>query len=142
MLAGLGRCEGSGERMCPISLSLACRCLSSSSQSSLLVCMIIQTSLFYKDTNHIELGTHSSPVRCYCSVTKSCLTLCDSMDCGAPNVPALHCYLEFIQMHCTESVMLSNHLILCHPPLLLPSIIPSSRVFSNKLALCIRWSRD
>ena len=37
-----------------------------------------------------------------------------------------------------ESVMLSNHLILCHP-LLLPSIIPSIRVFSNEWALCIRW---
>ena len=39
----------------------------------------------------------------------------------------------------TESVMLSNHLILCCPFLLLPSIFPSIRVFSNELALCIRW---
>ena len=39
----------------------------------------------------------------------------------------------------TESVMPSNHLILCHPLLLLPSIFPSIRVFSNELALCIRW---
>ena len=38
-----------------------------------------------------------------------------------------------------ESVMLSNHLILCHPLLLLPSIIQSIKVFSNELALCIRW---
>ena len=38
-----------------------------------------------------------------------------------------------------ESVMSSNHLILCHPLLLLPSIVPSIRVFSNELALCIRW---
>ena len=36
-------------------------------------------------------------------------------------------------------VMLSNHLILCYPLLLLPSIFPSIRVFSNELALCIRW---
>ena len=40
----------------------------------------------------------------------------------------------------TESVMLSNHLILCHSLLLLPSFFPSIRVFSNELALCIRWS--
>ena len=40
-----------------------------------------------------------------------------------------------------ESVMLSNHLILCHPLLLLPSIFPSIRVFSNELALCIRWPK-
>ena len=39
-----------------------------------------------------------------------------------------------------ESVMPSNHLILCWPCLLLPSIFPSIRVFSNELALCIRWS--
>jgi len=41
----------------------------------------------------------------------------------------------------TESVVLSNHLILCHPLLLLPSIFPSIRVFSSELALCIRWPK-
>ena len=40
----------------------------------------------------------------------------------------------------TESMMLSNHLILCHP-LLLPSIFPSMRVFLNELAFCIRWPK-
>ena len=40
-----------------------------------------------------------------------------------------------------ESVMLSNHLILCHPLLLLPSIFPSIRVFSNESALRIRWPK-
>ena len=40
-----------------------------------------------------------------------------------------------------ESVMLYNHLILCHPLLLLPSIFPSIRVFSNKSALCTRWPK-
>ena len=40
-----------------------------------------------------------------------------------------------------ELVMASNHLILCHPLLLLPSIFPSIRVFSNKSALCIRWPK-
>ena len=38
-----------------------------------------------------------------------------------------------------ESVMPSNHLILCHPLLLLPSVFPSIRVFSSELVLCIRW---
>ena len=41
-----------------------------------------------------------------------------------------------------ELVMPSNHLILCHPLVLLPSIFPSIRVFSNELALCIRWPKD
>ena len=40
-----------------------------------------------------------------------------------------------------ESVMASNHLVLCCPLLLLPSIFPSIRVFSNELALCIRWPK-
>ena len=40
-----------------------------------------------------------------------------------------------------ESVMPSNHLILCHPLLLLPSIFPSIRIFSNESALCIRWPK-
>ena len=40
-----------------------------------------------------------------------------------------------------ESVMPSNHLILCHPLLLPPSIFPSIRVFSNESVLCIRWSK-
>ena len=40
-----------------------------------------------------------------------------------------------------ELVMPSNHLILCRPLLLLPSILPSIRVYSNKSALCIRWPK-
>ena len=40
-----------------------------------------------------------------------------------------------------ESVMPSNHLILCRPLLLLPSIFPSIRAFSNESALCIRWPK-
>ena len=40
-----------------------------------------------------------------------------------------------------ESVMPSNHLILCHPLLLLPSIFPCIKVFSNESALCIRWPK-
>ena len=41
-----------------------------------------------------------------------------------------------------ESVMPSNHLILCHPLFLLPSIFPSIRVFSNESAVHIRWPKD
>ena len=40
-----------------------------------------------------------------------------------------------------ESVMPSNHLILCHPLLLLPSIFPNIRIFSSESALCIRWPK-
>ena len=48
---------------------------------------------------------------------------------------------SLLKLMSIKSVMPSNHLILCHPLLLLPSIFPSIRVFSNKLALCIRWPK-
>ena len=48
---------------------------------------------------------------------------------------------KLLRLMSIELVMSSNHLILCHPLLLLPSIFPSLRVFSNKLALCIRWPK-
>jgi len=48
---------------------------------------------------------------------------------------------NLLKLISNESVMPSSHLILCHPLLLLPSIFPSIRVFSNQLALCIRWSK-
>ena len=48
---------------------------------------------------------------------------------------------SLLKLVSTESVMPSNHLILCHPLLLLPSIFPTIRVFSNESALCIRWPK-
>ena len=48
---------------------------------------------------------------------------------------------SLLRLTSIESVMPSNHLILCHPLLLLPSIFPSIRVFSNELALRIRWPK-
>ena len=48
---------------------------------------------------------------------------------------------SFLKLMCVESVMPSNHLILCHPLLLLHSVFPSIRIFSKESALCIRWSK-
>ena len=48
---------------------------------------------------------------------------------------------SLLKLMSTESVMPSNYLILCRPLLLLPSIFPSIRVFSNELILCIRWPK-
>ena len=78
---------------------------------------------------------------CCCSVTKLCLTLYDSMNCSTPVFPVLHYLPELCKIVSLESVMLSDHLILCHPLLLLPSDFPSIRVFSNELSLCIRWPK-
>ena len=70
----------------------------------------------------------------FSSVAQSCLTLCYPTDCSTPGFPVHHKILELAQTHVhnnIELVMPSNHLILCHP-LLLPSIFPSIRVFSNE----------
>ena len=72
------------------------------------------------------------------SVIQSCPILCNPTDCSAPGLPVHH-QLPLLSI---ESVMPSNHLILCCPLLLPPSIFPSIRVFSNESALCIRWPKD
>ena len=77
----------------------------------------------------------------FSSVTESCPTLCDPMNLSTPGLPVHDQLLEFPQTHIHESVMPSNHLILCRPLLLLPSIFPSVRVFSHESALCIRWPK-
>ena len=64
------------------------------------------------------------------------------MDCSTPSSPVLHHLLEFAQTHVHWPVIPSSHLILCRPFLLLPWIFPSIKVFSNELALRIRWPKD
>ena len=64
------------------------------------------------------------------------LTLCDPMDCSTPGLSVHHQLLD-IKLMSIESVMPSNHLVL----LLLPSIFPSIRVFSNESVLRIRWPK-
>ena len=59
----------------------------------------------------------------------------------APWTAARQAPLSFTISRSIESVMPSNHLILCRPLLLLPSVFPSFRVFSNESALCIRCSK-
>ena len=63
------------------------------------------------------------------------------MDCRTPGFPVHHQLPELAQTHVHQSVMPSNHLILCLPRLFLPSFFPSIRVFSNDSALCIRWPK-
>ena len=76
----------------------------------------------------------------FSSVAQSCPTLCDTMNRSTPGLP-VHQLPEFTQTHVVESVMPSSHLILCRPLLLLPSIPPSIRVFSNESTLCMRWPK-
>ena len=62
------------------------------------------------------------------------------MDCSSPGLPVHHQLPELFTLMSIESVMSSNHLILCHP-LLLPSIFSSIRVFSNESVLRMRWPK-
>ena len=73
------------------------------------------------------------------NIAQSCPTLCDPIDCSTPGLP-VHSQ-SLLKLMSTESMMPSNHLILCRPLLLLPSIFPSIRAFSDESALCIRWPK-
>ena len=77
----------------------------------------------------------------FSSVAQSCPTISDPRNCSTPGCPVHHQILELEQTHVHWSVRPSNHLILCHSLLLLPSIFPSLRVFSNESIFPIRWSK-
>ena len=77
-----------------------------------------------------------------CSVTQSCLSLWDPMDCSQAGFPVLHYILEFAQTHIywvSDDIQPSNPL---YPLLLLPSIFLRLRVTSNESVLHIRWPKD
>ena len=75
----------------------------------------------------------------FSSVTQSCPTLCDPMDCSTPGLPVHPNSWSLLKLLSIEVVMPSNHLLLHCPLLLLPSMFPSSRVFSSELTLCNGW---
>ena len=77
----------------------------------------------------------------FSSVAQSYPTLCDPMDYSMLGLPVHPNSWSLPKLMSIESVMPSNHLILCPPLLLLPSIFPSIRVFSNESVLCIRWPK-
>ena len=78
----------------------------------------------------------------FSSVTQLCPTLCDPMDFSISVFPVINNPLSMLKLKFIKSVMPSNHLILCRPLLLLPSIFRSIRIFSNESALHIRWSKS
>ena len=86
-------------------------------------------------------GYQFSSVQFSRSVAQSCPTLCNPMNHSMPGLPVHHQLPSPPKPMSIESMMPSNHLILCHPLLLPPSIFPSIRVFSNESALHIRWPK-
>ena len=101
-----------------------------------------------KEGKHLELKASVNGLQwgnlepCCCSVIKSCPTLCDPMDCSSPGLPALHYLPGFseTQVHCQwcHWTILSSAVPFSSYP---KSFFPSIRVFSNELALCIRWPK-
>ena len=89
-----------------------------------------------------KIGGINLPLIQFSSVAQSCPALCDPMDCSMPGLPVHHQLLKLAQtpVHWVDDAI-ANHLILCHPLLLLPSVFPSIRVFSNESVLRIRWPK-
>ena len=77
----------------------------------------------------------------FSSVAQWCPTLCDPMKHSTPSLPVHHQLPEPTQTHVHWVMMPSNHLILCRPLLLPPSMFPSIGVFSNESVLPIRWPK-
>ena len=76
-----------------------------------------------------------------CSVAKSHLILCDPMTAACQTFLSFSVSLSLLKLMSIELVMPSHHLIFCCPLLLLLSVFPSVRIFTNELALCIRWPK-
>ena len=79
---------------------------------------------------------------CCCSVAQLCLTLCDSLGCKWQASLSITNSWSLLKLMSIESVMPPNHLVFCHPLVLLRSFFPSISVFSKESALRIRWPKN
>ena len=77
----------------------------------------------------------------FSSVAQSCPTLCDPMVAACQTSLSIISSWYLLKLISIDLVMPSNHLVLCHPLLLLPSIFPIIRVFTNESVFCIRWPK-
>ena len=91
-------------------------------------------------SSEIEPSEASGSVQ-FSSVAQSCLTLATPRSTTRQASLSITNSGSLLKLMSIELVMPSNHLILCRPPLLLPSILPSIRIFSNESALHIRWPK-
>ena len=98
----------------------------------------IEYALDFKNLVHRKYTFHFSYVGFCCPVSQSCRTLCEPIGCSPSGFPVLHYLLGLLRHMSIVSMMPSNHII-C--PLLLPSVFPSIKVFSNELAPRIGWPK-
>ena len=111
--------------------------------------VIFQCIALLLTLNTISVGIVSVSIFCLhliqrhsvSSVTQSCLNLCDPWTAALQASLSITNSWSFLKFTSIMSVMPSNHLILCRPLLLQPSIFPSIRIFSNESVLCIRWPK-
>ena len=106
-------------------------------------CPCVETSgWFTHEKNRDCPSFHTLCNLCLLLFSHAVVSLCGPMDCSTPDFSVLHNLPEFAQTHAHwVSDAIQNHLILCCPLLLLPSIFPRIRVFSNNSALRIRWTK-
>ena len=118
--------------------------------SSLAICSNITSSKQSFPVSHttsplqltLALCTfHWLPSSQFSSIAQKCLTICDPMDAALQASLSITSFQSLLKLMSIESVMPSNHLILCRPLLLLSSIFPSIRVFSNESTLHMRWPK-
>ena len=88
-----------------------------------------------------SVTSHGTSVRCF-SDAQWCTALSHLRDGSTPGFPVPHHLPGLLKLMCIESVIPSNHLILCHPLLLLSSVFPSIRIYSNETALHISWAKS
>jgi len=100
-----------------------------------------QSTEKWADLNGFVYQVRESSICVSCCCRCCSLTLCLPMDCSIPGFLFFTISWSLLKLISIESLMLSNHLIICCPLLLLPSIFPNIRVFSNELAFCTRWSK-
>ena len=87
------------------------------------------------------IRTVREPQICCCSLTQCAQLFVTPWTAAHQTSLSFTISRSLLKLMSIELMMLSNHLILCQPLLLLPSIFPSIRVFSNESALCIRWPK-
>ena len=104
--------------------------------------VIFHTVEHYSAIKRNELFLHITTwICCCCSLTQWCPLFATPWTAADPASLAITNSWSLLKLMSIESVMPSNHLILCRPLLLIPSIFLSIRIFSNKSALCIRWTK-
>ena len=118
-------------------------CISLRKQSISLILLYAIRWLWNSKSDSVKMPLSfilSRYIQCCCwSVAQSCPTLCDPVDCSTPGFPVFHHLLELAQTHVHRVGDAINHLVLCCPLLLLPSVFLSIRVFCNELVLHICW---